>query len=248
MDKRLLLAVVVSMGILFLWWKIFPPTPAVAPVVPTAAQVETGRQPSKNVAGSTTPEPPAEAGGQPNQPAERPAEALVTLEAREANYVFSSWGASLRKIKLKDRQFLLQRNQPDSGMQIVSTATESTAPLRTTFTKADFSWPDDMAWSVSRPTASSVVFLGQTNEVAVEKRFSLDPQRYRLQFSLVVKNKSNKPLDHSLTVHLSAVQDPAKKGGGYFSYASANLAEVICHVNDKAKRATIDSLLKESQR
>jgi hypothetical protein len=80
---------------------------------------------------------------------------LVTLESPDANYVFSSWGASLRQIKLKDRQFLLNRAQPDSGMQIVSTSREDTAPLRTTFTKADFAWNEGIAWSVTRPAAGS---------------------------------------------------------------------------------------------
>jgi len=49
-----------------------------------------------------------------------------------------------------------------------------------------------------------------------------------------VQNKSDKPQSHGLIVHLYAQQDPEKKGGGFMSYASANLAEVVCWANDKA--------------
>jgi len=247
MDKRLLLAVIVSVAILILWGKFFPPTPQSLPA-PTP------------VAGSTAPAldsgapAPAPTLAQTNSPAkpsaplaERPAENRIVLESPDASYVFSSWGASLRQIKLKDRQFLLDKTQPDSGMQIVSTSREDTAPLRTTFTKADFPWNDTIAWSVTRPSVGSLVFHAETDDVVVEKHYTLEAQRYRLQLSVTVQNKSSKPLDHGLSIRMFAVQDPEKKGGGFFSYASANLTEVVCHVGDKAKRSTVDELAKESQ-
>jgi YidC/Oxa1 family membrane protein insertase len=247
MDKRLLLAVVVSMAILLLWGKIFPPTPQ---SVPTPTPVASSTAPVLD-SGAPAPTP---ALGQtesstkaPAPPAQRPAETQIVLESAEASYVFSSWGASLRQIKLKDRQFLLNKTQPDSGMQIVSTSKEDTAPLRTTFTKADFPWNDSIAWSVTRPAAGSVVFHAETDDVVVEKRFTLEAQRYRLQLSVTVENKGSKALDHGLAIRMFAAQDPEKKGGGFFSYATANLAEMVCHVGDKAKRATVEALNKEPQ-
>jgi YidC/Oxa1 family membrane protein insertase len=247
MDKRLLIAVVLSIGILVLWSKISPPqaphpTQQPAPVAEASKPAADGSgsvpSPTQAASGSKSPSAPA---------AERPAESLVTLESPDANYVFSSWGASLRQIKLKDRQFLSDKARPDSGMQIVTTSTEDTAPLRTTFAKAEFAWTDQVAWAVQRPTPASVVFRAENDDVVVEKRFTLEPQRYRLQFSLTVQNKGAKPADHGVVVHLYAAQDLEKKGGGMFSYASANLAEMVCHVSDKAKRATVEALNKEPQ-
>jgi len=81
----------------------------------------------------------------------------------------------------------------------------------------------------------------------VEKRFTLEPQRYRLLMSLAIENKTQRPLDHGLVVHLYAAQDPRKKGGGFFDYASANLTEMVCYVGEKAKRGTVDALVKEPQ-
>jgi YidC/Oxa1 family membrane protein insertase len=246
MDKRLLIAVAVSMGILFLWWKIFPPAPPAQAPAP-AAVVEPSR--AAYDAGTPAAAPPASAAGASPRavPAARLAETLVTLESPEANFVFSSRGAALREIKLKDRQFLLDRGRPASGMQIVSTSTENTAPLRTTFAKADFPWDDAIAWSVSRPSQGAVVFRAETDEVVVEKRFALEPQRYRLTLSVAIQNKASKPMDHGLVVHLYGAQDPEKKGGGFLSYATANLAEMVCYVADKAHRSTVEALVKEPQ-
>jgi YidC/Oxa1 family membrane protein insertase len=254
MDKRLLIAVVISMGILFLWWKIFPPQAAAPPPtpVPTTAPVaaiqpggtayDAGVAPA--VAAATLAPAAAPA---PAAPAARPVESLVTLESPEAKYVFSTFGASLRQIKLKDHQFLLDRTKADSGMQIISTPTEDAAPLRTTFAKADFVWNDAIAWTATRTAEGGVVFRAETDEAAVEKRFALEPQRHRIQFSLVVHNKSSRPMDHGLVVHLYAAQDPQKKSGGFFDYATANLAEMVCHVSDKAHRSTVEALGKEPQ-
>jgi YidC/Oxa1 family membrane protein insertase len=210
---------------------------------PTSPTLDSGTQAPATATTQTDPTAPS----RPALPAERPAETSITLESPEADYVFSSWGASLRQIKLKDRQFLLNKAQPGSGMQIVSTSKEDTAPLRTTFTKSDFPWNDRIAWSVTRPAARSVVFHAETNDVVVEKRYTLEAQRYRLQLSVIVQNKGSKALDHGLAIQIFAAQDPEKKGGGFFSYASANLSEVVCHVGDKAKRSTVEALAKEPQ-
>lgn len=245
MDKRLLIAVVVSMGILLLWGKLFPPPARNPSPIANQTQPDSGH-------GQTASAPMQhEASSAPSKPGEvaqtRAAEQLVVLEAPYVNYVFSSWGASLRHIKLKDRQFLLDRSKPDSGIDVVTTSGEDAAPLRTSFAKPDFAWSDTAAWVVAQQDQRSVVFRAETSDVVVEKRFALEPQRYRLSFSIAVQNKTNRPVDAALLIDLFTAQDPEKKGGGFFSYASANLAETVCHVGGKAKRATIDALNKEPQ-
>jgi YidC/Oxa1 family membrane protein insertase len=252
MDKRLLLAVAISIGILVLWWKVFPPAQPSPPSPPAAPVAESPRTSGYDggtpAAPSATTAPATPVLTPPSAPPPvRPAEQLVTLESPDANYVFSSWGADLRQIKLKARQFLLDKSRPDSGMQVVSTGTEETAPLRTTFAKPSFSWNEAVAWTVERPAANAVVFRAETDEVVVEKRFALEPLRYRLAMTVAIANKSTRSLDHGLTVHLYAAQDPRKKGGGFWDYASANLAEMVCLVGDKVRRSTVEALLKEPQ-
>ncbi len=179
------------------------------------------------------------------QPAARAAEQQLALDTPDARYLLSSWGGTLRQVKLKDRQFLLNRHEPDSGIELVKTGKPELAPLRTTFAKADFSLADDMAWVAEQPAPDTVVFRAETDAVAIEKRYRSEPDRYRLNLSVSVQNKSDKPQSHGLIVHLYAQQDPEKKGGGFMSYASANLAELVCWANDKARRSAVEPLAKE---
>ena len=249
MDKRLLIAVAVSLGILLLWGKLFPPPTSPAR---NSAPVATQNQPASDTGIVQAPKP-NEAAGNPSAanpgqaPQARGSEQLVTLASPTADYVFSSWGASLRHAKLKDRQFLRDRSKPDSGIDLVSTPGEETAPLRTTFARPEFAWSDTVAWTVEQTNASGAAFRAETADVVVEKRYTLEPLRYRLLLSVVVQNKTAKSLDLALLVHMFAAQDPEKKGGGFFSYASANLTETVCHVGDKAKRSTVEALAKEPQ-
>ena len=251
MDKRLLIAVVISLGILLLWGKIFPPPTPAHNIAPVASQTQSASDTSNGQAASGQGGPAAGNPAAGNKPAEalqaRGAEQLITLASPHADYVFSSWGASLRHVKLKDRQFLRDHLKPDSGIDLVPNSTEETAQLRTTFAKPDFAWTDTVAWTAEQPNSSSVAFRAETSDVVVEKRYTLEPQRFRLVFSLVVQNKTAKPLDLGLLIHLFAAQDPEKKGGSFFSYASANMAETVCYLGDKAKRGTIEALAKEPQ-
>jgi len=239
MDKRLGLAIVVSIAIMIAWWKFFPPvqpTPPVAPSQPSAAQPAPAIPAEPVAPGPTAAAAPTAA---------RPPEERLALETPEARYFLSTWGGTLRQVKLKDRQFLLNRHDPESGIELVTTGKPQLAPLRTTFDSKDFSLPDDTAWAAERPDPDTIVFRAQTDAVAVEKRYRTEPDRYRLNVSMSVQNKSDKPQSHGLIMHLYAQQDPEKKGGGFMSYASANLAELVCWANDKARRSAVEPLAKE---
>ena len=239
MDKRLGLAIVVSIAILWAWWKLYPPPQPVAPSQPSATH-ETA-PPSLAESAKAAPSPATSA----PQPAARPPEQELVLDTLDARYLLSSWGGTLRQVKLKDRQFLLNRRDRESGIELVKTGKPELAPLRTTFAKADFLLPDDAAWAAVQPAPDTVVFRAQTDVVAIEKRYQSEPDRYRLKLSMSVQNKSDKPQSHGLIVHLYAQQDPEKKGGGFMSYASANLAELVCWANDKAHRSVVEPLAKE---
>jgi YidC/Oxa1 family membrane protein insertase len=167
------------------------------------------------------------------------------LDTPDARYLLSNRGGTLRQVRLKNRQFLLNRRDPESGIELVNTGKPELAPLRTTFAKADFSLPDDTAWVAEQAAPDTVVFRAQTEAVEIEKRFRTERDRYRLNLSMSVRNKSDKPQSHGLIVHLYAQQDPEKKGGGFMSYASANLAELVCWANDKAHRSAVEPLAKE---
>jgi YidC/Oxa1 family membrane protein insertase len=242
MDKRLGLAIVVCVAILWAWWKLYPPPQPAAPAAP----------PQQNATRETAPSSPAESAKvAPSpatpapQPVSRPPEQQLVLDTPDARYLLSSWGGTLRQVRLKHRQFLLNRRDPESGIELVNTGKPELAPLRTTFAKADFSLPDDTTWVAEQPAPDAVVFRAENDVVAIEKRYRSEPDRYRLNLTMSVQNKSDRPQSHGLIVHLYVQQDPEKKGGGFMSYASANLAELVCWANDKAHRSAVEPLGKE---
>jgi YidC/Oxa1 family membrane protein insertase len=250
MDKRTLVAVAICMGILLLWWKIFPPTPPQAPPpqaqsAPAAQQQPAPGQPASAPATG----PPAAAAPTPGAPAAptpatRGPEERVVLRAPGARFVLSSWGGTLREVQLEEPRFLRDPKDPSSGMQIIGTTAPEQAPLRTTFSKADFASPEAGTWTVERPDATSVVFRAENAQVALEKRYKVEGP-YRLSLELTVHNRGSAPVSGSLALHLHGKQDPAKQAGGFWDIAEANVAGLVCLVDDKVQRSAVEPLVKE---
>src|SRR3989442_1108240 len=117
MDKRLGLALAISMAILFIWWKIFPPQQPLAPPPPPVAQ-STAPPPSDVPAGAAPGAPGADrVAAQPGVAAPAPEE-LVTLESSEVRFVLSSWGGALRELKVKETKFREHKNDPETGLVV----------------------------------------------------------------------------------------------------------------------------------
>lgn len=253
MEKRLVVALAISVLILVAWGWLFPGRQPPPPAPSTPQATTEAAQPSdagKSTEGNKLPteSSPSGSGEHPTlAPAtERPAEELATIETHDARFILSSWGGTLRQVEIKDPKFRHKTKDGEAkDLGIVTTTAPQTAPLRLTFPKAEFQVPDNAAWSVSRPAADTVIFRTETDAVVVEKLYRAEPQRYRLHLTVSVENKTAKPLAESLAVHLYGQQDPDKKGGSFLSYASENIAEMICYVNGKAERHSIDSLVKE---
>jgi YidC/Oxa1 family membrane protein insertase len=248
MDKRTLLAVAICMGILLLWWKVFPPAPPPAPPPPPAPTAQATPPP----AGQTPPGTPPPAAQAPGTPAGvvpatapmRTAEQRVVLRAPGARFVFSSWGGVLREVYLEEPRFLRDPRDPGSGVQIISTKEPDLLPLRTTFAKPDFPSPEAGSWSVQQPSADAVVFRAENAQVAIEKRYKVEGS-YRLSLEVTVENRGSGNLSSALVMHLYGRQDPAKQGGGFWAIAEANVATLVCYVDEKAHRSAMEPLLKE---
>jgi YidC/Oxa1 family membrane protein insertase len=228
MDKRLGIALAISMGILIVWWKIFPPPqptprPPASPVTQTAPT--SGPTPGNAAAPTSDGKAPA------NAP-----ERWEKLETAEAEFSLSSWGGTLREVKVKEKKF--------GGLQIVRTHTPELAPLLSTFTSSDFTLAATSPYTVSRPAENALLFTAEAGGVVVEKRYTVEPGRYRLRLDVNVSNNRDKPVTESMVLHLFGWQDPSKKGGSFLSYASANLTEMVCYVSDKPERSNVDSLNK----
>jgi YidC/Oxa1 family membrane protein insertase len=240
MDKRIIVAAALCFVVMIVWTKLFPvqqqPTPpAPAQSVPAAPAPTT----APGAAATAVPAPPA---GTPitNRP-----EQLVEIATPDVRFVFSSLGGTLAHAQLLNERFVDRPGDPSSGHDLVASAELKEAALRTTFPESGFPAPADGAWEVRRPDPKTVVFATDSGAAHIEKRYTVDTTRYRLQLDVSIGNRGGQPVDHHLMIALPGRQDPGKRGGGFFAGSSANIASVLCFTDDKVERKAIDKLGKD---
>jgi YidC/Oxa1 family membrane protein insertase len=248
MEKRVVLAIGLCVGILLIWQTFFPP-PKPTPPAPTAP-----------VAGQNTPAPApgappptlfpgapanAPAGGATAPVTNRP-ERLVEIQTPDVNYVFSSLGGTLVHAKLRQKQFLMTKGDPNSGQDLVRATAAADAPFRIAFEQG-IPTPPDGSWEASQPAPNAVTFAADVGKIHIEKRYQVDPARYRLQLDVVVANRGDSGIGSTMILSIGGHQDPDKKGGGFLSGVSANVASALCYnvSSDKLLRKPIEHLEKE---
>jgi YidC/Oxa1 family membrane protein insertase len=236
MEKRVIIAIILCVGVLMAWSKLMPP-PAPPPAPPATAPAP-GSAPPPVVPGAAT-APAAAAPAPANQP-----EQEVELDTKDVHFVFSSIGGVLTHAQLQDATYRESKNDPRSGRDLVTARELANAAFRTTFPGAAFPAVGG-SWQVARPSPEVVSFVAENSDVRIEKRYTADTTRYRLHLDVVVQNKTDKNQDHHLSLAIAGRQDPEKKGGGFFSGGAANLSSVLCFVNDKVERQPIEKLGKD---
>jgi YidC/Oxa1 family membrane protein insertase len=245
MEKRVILAVVLCAGIFLVWQQIFPPPkPAVtspaAPSAPTTAQT-----PSTSPTPSAPGAPGPAGAGTPAAPLVNHPEQEVELVTPAVRFVLSSAGGTLKHAQLLEDKYRLDKKDPASGFDIVRPDSPATGSMRTTFPGSSFE-PPDGSWEVIRPAPGTVVFRAETAAIRIEKRYVADSARYRLHLDVTVENKTAKPESQHLAMHVFGRQDPNGKGSGFLGGSSANTASILCHVNEKTERNSVEKLAKES--
>jgi YidC/Oxa1 family membrane protein insertase len=233
MEKRVIIAIILCVGVLLVWSKFGPqptPPPAPAPTAPASQQPAPAPPSAPAAAGTaTTPEQP---------------EQEVDLATTGVHYVFSTIGGTIKHARLTDPRFFDRTGDPQSGHDLVTTSEVSEAAFRTTFPSSDFP-ALGRSWQVSRPAPDAVSFAIENPDVRVEKRYTAGKGRYVLHLDVVVQNKTDKNQNHTLVIALDGHQDPNKKGGGFFSGGAANLASVLCSLGDKPERQSVEKLAKD---
>src|SRR5688572_20127309 len=242
MDKRVIVAIALCLGVLIVWTQLFSPPPK-APVQPPVATSPAGAD-----AGQASGATPAPAGGAvATAPAGAPApvtnrpERQVELLTPNVRFVFSSLGATLAHAQLREKQFLDKPSDPNTGHDVVHAANAQEMPFRISFLEG-LPTPADGAWEVTQPTPDTVVFAADSGNVHIEKRYRAEPKRYRLSLDVVLSNRGDAPVNHNLAIAVTGRQHPDKRGGGIFSAMSADVASALCFVNGSVERESIEGL------
>jgi YidC/Oxa1 family membrane protein insertase len=241
MDKRIIVAAALCFVVMIAWTKLFPVQQPPAP--PAPAQSVPAAPAAATAPGATAPAAPLAAAGAPvtNRP-----EQLVEIDTPDVRFVFSSLGGTLAHAQLLNQRFVDRPGDPSSSHDLVASADGKEAALHTTFPDSGFPAPGDGAWEVRRPDPRSVVFATDTGSVHIEKRYTVDTTRYRLQLDVSIANRGAQPVDHHLRIALPGRQDPEKRGSGFFAGSSANIASLLCAYDDnKVERKAVDKLAKD---
>jgi YidC/Oxa1 family membrane protein insertase len=245
MEKRTFLAVAICLGILMLWWQLFPPPKTSAPLAPAVATAPGAATPRPESPQPADPSGVAATAGAPATPA--PAVETVVLQTTRATYRFSNVGGILEEVTLKDLKFRERAADPASGLAMLGAPTPGQAPLRITFPKADFKIPEHGTWRVEKAGDDDISFLIESDAVALRRRIKVDPGSLAFLLEFEVVNRTDRAQSHILALHLSGRQDPKKKGGGFWDMASADLATMACLVDGSRtpEREPVESLFKE---
>jgi YidC/Oxa1 family membrane protein insertase len=237
MEKRVIIAIILCVGVLMAWSKLVPPP--VQPLPPPGSASPASPSATGPVAAPSA--GPGSAAPVANQP-----EREIELATSDVRFVFSSLGGTLKHAQLLDAKYREGAGGAQSGHDLVTTRDAGSAAFRTTFPGATFPALDG-SWQVSQPAPDTVLFVAENADVRVEKRYQADKTRYRLHLDVVVQNKTDKEQDHHLALHLAGRQDPEKKGGGFFSGGATNQSSLLCKINDARlpERGPIEKLGKD---
>jgi YidC/Oxa1 family membrane protein insertase len=217
-GKRLLLAVAIAFGLMLVWMYLFPPEP-VEPERPDPADGErvAEERPVDETAAETAPD--AEAAGDVEAPAPRPEEELFAFEFDAFRAEFSTYGGSLTSWELKDERWAKNGQLLD----LVETgARPETRPFRISFENSTHDIPADAAWervefgdADLRPGFEPAVrFRWSSDELRVDKVYSIHPEHYLLALDVQVQKLSGAEARQALTVWLFGYQDPYEDTGG----------------------------------
>ncbi len=229
MDKRLLLALVLSMGVLFLYpyamKRFFPAAIAPAKTAPKA-EGEAGKG---VVAPSVPGEKPATGG-----PAPSAKEELVKVETPLYSAVFSTIGGGVRSWELKKYSETLK--EKDGGVNIADTISRDGSYRTEVLTNGaleEISFtPSSTALNIDKAGASGLVFKGTTKAgLNVEKSYRFTGSSYMVNVELKISNPTKAPFAGSVQTSLSA-SIAGKDSTGYHQ------GPVVYHAKDKLARPT----------
>jgi YidC/Oxa1 family membrane protein insertase len=223
MDKKTILAFVLSLAVLIVWSYVFAPKPAQKTEPPTK---EGTAQPQPAPAAQPQPAPAVQKMEKPVESAAAKAEEKeVTVDTPFYRAVFSSTGASIKSFKLKKYHLTADTNSPLVELvhgqaplvtiQFDPSARKETSPLvyhvdESSLTLESGASPRELTF---RATSPEGLLLQQT--------FRIDPDHYAIEHGFMVSNPLDKPVEGIVKAQISNL--PPKESTSYYSFIGASL-------------------------
>jgi YidC/Oxa1 family membrane protein insertase len=223
MEKKTILAFVLSLAVLILWSILFTPKPA-----------QKTEPPPKE--GTTRPQPAPTLQPQPApgvQKMERPAESIAaTAEEKEVavdtplyRAVFSTTGASIKSFLLKKYHMTTAPASPQ-----VELFHGQGPALSILFDPAGRKEANPIVYHVDEDSLEleagaaprELVFRATTSDgLQLQQAFRIDPDRYAIDQSFTVSNPTEKPVEGILKAQITNL--PPKASASYYSFVGGSL-------------------------
>jgi len=238
-SKRILIAALASVLILFAWNElVMPKQRRAAPAKPPAAQA-----PAAVVSPSGTAAPPAPAARPVETPPPSAPEELVVLETPEFRATFTSFGGALRQLVLKEETYRRRGGgeKPDAPVDLVQVRPGEPWPL-SVVPSAELGGSGDAGsdpaartpMRVASRDARTVAFEGRQGGVEVRKVFRVGERPYQIDVELAVGG-GERP--GSVSVLYPAFMAPDAPKPGFFSGGEVyESVTPICRAGDKTAR------------
>ena len=244
MDKRTILAIVLSLAVLLIYQLFFIKPPAQK----QAAPAQESKQISKDTAAKTSSEPMTTVASKPiiKQPVARKEAAPKDVKVETENYtaIFSTKGAALKSFKLKKYQkectkctddiypviknSLSGTKQPakvksKESIELVSINESMPYPLAITFPESAPEITADSVYDVdvtgldmkNSKEKNSLVFSRIFNGLKIEKTFTFNPDNYSIGLDVKVSNLTNSAMTQIPHLNWYEYADPKQEKDSY---------------------------------
>jgi len=233
-QLRILLAIVLSFLVFFLWNMFFSdkePARKTTPVAEKTLQTEAGEQsPSPVAAGSETPTAPdtrAAADSSALQPVEAPAASPavasreITVDTPLFSAVISTAGADFKSMRLKNYRETVDPNSPllemvpkaiEAGTVQLSVERNSIAGLSQAVYSTDIQGD---SLRVSDAPATLSLSWTSADGMQIEKQFTFFPRDYRIALKVLFRNGSGQTFKDSPVLSIFQVSQTHKRAVGF---------------------------------
>jgi len=247
-SRRVLLAVLISVGIIIAWGYFFAPKPPPTPPTPPAPIAGTGSAPASQPATSqpSASRPVAEAPAGAGPRAASVEGKQLSLKAPYATATFTTTGAALRHWVLTNRRYEEFENGRLQQVDLVRTAAgKGPWQLTTTFPQSDFEVPPNARFDEVSHGQREVLYAWQSDKVRVTKRYVLDPVRPLMWITLEVENRTKGKLRGRLEANVFN-QQPTDQTKASFTNPYPIIPTVSCYANGEIFHRSQDAILGKS--
>lgn len=221
MEKNTLLAIVLSLAVIFIYQTYFAPPPPKQPAPPTKGQQATEIQKSAETPGQNAGAVGELKGttlGVPTNIAERE----ITVETPLYTAVFTTRGGALKSFKLKNYRQTLEKNA--DLIEFVHLKEQMPRPLSISFPESSLEIPLESMYETEAKDLnllktvdpSRIVFQQvHPQRMKIEKIYTFQPGKYTFDLEVRIYNLSNQTLTQTVSLNWHQFVDPAVERDSY---------------------------------